>query len=92
MLDGPYEAKKVIRQAVKDLEREGVVYFKDSSSDLYEVCKTFSSWKSALLIVGWRFCYFLNIMHPNLVLSLFWSHFFHINRSLVTTITLDQQS
>lgn len=52
MLDGPYEAKKVIRQAVKDLEREGVVYFKDSSSDLYEVCKTFSSLKSALLIVG----------------------------------------
>lgn len=43
MLDGPYEAKKVIRQAVKDLEREGVVYFKDSSSHLYEVCKMFSS-------------------------------------------------
>lgn len=92
MLDGPYEAKKVIRQAVKDLEREGVVYFKDSSSDLYEVCKTFSSWKSTLLIVGWKFCYFLKIMLPNIILSLFWSHFIYINRSSVMTITLDQQS
>ncbi|XP_068681412.1 CST complex subunit STN1-like [Montipora foliosa] len=36
-LDGPYEAKKVIRQVIKDLEREGLVYFKDSTTDLYQV-------------------------------------------------------
>lgn len=49
MLDGPYEAKKVIRQAVKDLEREGVVYFKDSSSDLYEVISHDHNLGSAIL-------------------------------------------
>ena len=38
-LDGPYEAKKAIRHVIKDLEREGLVYFKDSRTDLYEVCK-----------------------------------------------------
>ena len=31
------EAKKVIRQAVKDLESGGLVFFKDSNKDLYEV-------------------------------------------------------
>ncbi|KAJ7379998.1 CST complex subunit STN1 [Desmophyllum pertusum] len=36
-LDGPYEAKKVIRQSIKDLERDGLVYYKDSKRDLYEV-------------------------------------------------------
>ena len=36
-IDRAYEAKKVIRQSVKDLERDGLVYFKDSSKDLYEV-------------------------------------------------------
>ncbi|XP_078351186.1 CST complex subunit STN1-like isoform X2 [Oculina patagonica] len=36
-LDGAYEAKKVIRQSVKDLESDGLVYFKDSRKDLYEV-------------------------------------------------------
>ena len=38
-IDCAYEARKVIRQSVKDLERDGLVYFKDSSKDLYEVTK-----------------------------------------------------
>ena len=40
-IDHAYEAKKVIRQSVKDLERDGLVYFKDSSKDLYEVTMRF---------------------------------------------------
>lgn len=36
-IDHAYEAKKVIRQSVKDLERDGLVYFKDSRKDLYEI-------------------------------------------------------
>ena len=40
-IDRAYEAKKVTRQAVKDLERDGLVYFKDSSKDLYEVTMRF---------------------------------------------------
>ncbi|CAH3188410.1 unnamed protein product [Porites evermanni] len=36
-LDRSYEMKKVVRQVIKDLERAGLVYFKDSRTDLYEV-------------------------------------------------------
>lgn len=42
-LDGAYEAKKVIRQTVKDLESDGLVYFKDSRKDLYEVRSSVST-------------------------------------------------
>lgn len=40
-IDRAYEAKTVIRQSIKDLERDGLVYFKDSSKDLYEVTRWF---------------------------------------------------
>ena len=36
-LDRSYEMKKVVRQVIKGLERAGLVYFKDSRTDLYEV-------------------------------------------------------
>lgn len=42
-IDRAYEAKRVIRQSIKDLERDGLVYFKDSSKDLYEVTRWFQT-------------------------------------------------
>jgi len=48
-LDGPYEAKKVIRHVIKDLERKGLVYFKDSRTDLYEVISHEHNLGSAIL-------------------------------------------
>ena len=32
-----HEAKKVIRHVIKDLEKDGLVYLKDSRRDLYQV-------------------------------------------------------
>lgn len=48
-MDGPYEAKKVIRHAIKDLERDGLVYLKDTTTDLYEVISHEHNLGSAIL-------------------------------------------
>lgn len=47
--DGYHEATKIIRQIIKDFEKDGMVYLKDSRKDLYQVISHEHNLGSAIL-------------------------------------------
>lgn len=47
--DGCHEAKKIIRKIIKDIEKDGMVYLKDSRKDLYQVISHEHNLGSAIL-------------------------------------------